>query len=164
MASKHSFDITGKIDLQEVDNATNQALRDVSHRYDLKDSEHAIEFSAKDCSLTVEAEDDYKLKAIQDILNQSLIKRGISIDSVSYDEVHTNLSKASVKGTIQQGIPQDNAKKMIKAIKDQKFKVAAQINDDCVRVIGKNRDDLQAVMQYLKTQSFDCYFGFGNYR
>ncbi|RAP29918.1 YajQ family cyclic di-GMP-binding protein [Candidatus Marinamargulisbacteria bacterium SCGC AG-343-D04] len=164
MADKFSFDITGKIELQEIDNAINQALKEISHRYDIKDSQYSITFSKESHDVSIEAEDDFKCRAIKEILNQKFVLRGVSLSAIDYGKIDVTLSKAKLTGKIQSGLPQDKAKVINKAIKDTKIKVNAQIMNDVIRVASKSKNDLQAVMKELKSQKFDCYFGFSNFR
>ena len=155
MGDKHSFDIVGKIEVQEIDNAINQAMRDVTNRYDLKDANASIEFSQKDNVVTLSAQDDFKLKAVKDIFNQKLVKRQISLNGISYKPVEVTSQAARQKGDVQSGIPTDKAKKITAFIKSQGLKVQAQIMNEQVRVSGKKIDDLQTVMKALKQQNFD---------
>jgi len=164
MASTHSFNIGGKVDLHELDNAINQAKKEVGNRYDLKNAFFEISFSEKDKQLTLETEDDYKLRAIKDIFHQKLIKRGISLKSLDYSEPEENANKIKQKAAIQSGIPKEKAKNIVKAIKDMKIKAQAQIENDEIRVSSKSINDLQAVIAGLKAKDFDCHLAFTNYR
>ncbi len=147
-----SFDIVSKVDMQEIDNAVNQAVKEISQRYDFKGSKSEI-WQEKD-SIKILADDDYKLKAVIDVLQSKLIKRSISIKFLQYGKVEA-ASGGMVRQiiTIQQGISKEKAKEINSAIKEQKLKVQSQIQDDQVRVTGKNRDDLQATIQFLKSKS-----------
>ena len=165
MADKHSFDISSKIDLQELDNALNQALREIKNRYDLKTSNSKIEFNSKDHKLEFESESDYKLDAIKDILHTHLIKRGISIKALSYEtQESASGDRVRQKANLQQGIPQEKSKEIIKYIKQINPKVQSQIMGDHIRVISKKIDDLQAIMKALKSKDFDCAMGFINFK
>ena len=165
MADKHSFDISSKIDLQELDNALNQALREIKNRYDLKNSNSKIEFNTKDHKLEFESESDYKLEAIKDIFHTHLLKRGISIKALSY-ETQENASgeRQRQKASLQQGIPQEKSKDIIKFIKQINPKVQSQIMGDHIRVTSKKIDDLQGVIKQLKSKDFDCAMGFINFK
>ena len=165
MADKHSFDITAKVDLQELDNAINQALREIKNRYDLKESGSIIEFKTNENLIYFESESDYKLDAIKEIFHSNLIKRNISTKSLDYQSKQSG-SRERVKqqATLQQGIAQDKSKQIVKAIKDLNLKVQAQITGDSLRITGKKRDDLQTVIQHLKSKDFDCAMTFKNFK
>lgn len=165
MANSFSFDIVSEIDLQEVDNAVNQALKEVQQRYDLKDSNSTIELNRKDKLIKVGSKDEFSLKSVNDILQNKLIKRGISIKALVYEEVEAG-TMGSARQTIklQQGIEKENAKKIVKMIKDSKLKVQASIQDEQVRVTGKAKDDLQEVMNLMRNGDLDFAFQFTNYR
>lgn len=156
MAQNHSFDIVSEIDLQEVDNAVNQALKEIHQRYDLKDSNTTIELNKKDKLLTINTKDDYSLKQSIDILQTKFIRRGISIKALKLNEPE-QAAGGRLKQIInlQSGISKDNAKKIVKMIKDSKLKVNAQIQDEQVRVIGPKIDDLQAVIKMIKEADLD---------
>lgn len=156
MAQNHSFDIVSEIDLQEVDNAVNQALKEIHQRYDLKESNTTIELNKKDKLLTINTKDDYSLKQSIDILQTKFIRRGISIKALKLNEPE-QAAGGRLKQIInlQSGISKDNAKKIIKMIKDSKLKVNAQIQDEQVRVTGPKIDDLQAVIKMIKEADFD---------
>ncbi|MFN3871995.1 MAG: YajQ family cyclic di-GMP-binding protein [Ignavibacterium sp.] len=156
MAQNHSFDIVSEIDLQEVDNAVNQALKEIHQRYDLKDSNTTIELNKKDKLLTINTKDDYSLKQSIDILQTKFIRRGISIKALKLNEPE-QAAGGRLKQIInlQSGISKDNAKKIVKMIKDSKIKVNAQIQDEQVRVTGPKIDDLQAVIKMIKEADLD---------
>ncbi|MCL6493796.1 MAG: YajQ family cyclic di-GMP-binding protein [Ignavibacterium sp.] len=156
MAQNHSFDIVSEIDLQEVDNAVNQALKEIHQRYDLKDSNTTIELNKKDKLLTINTKDDYSLKQSIDILHTKFIRRGISIKALKLNEPE-QAAGGRLKQIInlQSGISKDNAKKIVKLIKDSKLKVNAQIQDEQVRVTGPKIDDLQAVIKMIKEADLD---------
>lgn len=165
MANTFSFDIVSEIDLQEVDNAVNQAQKEVMQRYDLKDSKSEIELNKKDRLIKVSSKDEFSLKSVNDILQNKLIKRGISIKALKYSEVEQgSMGSARQQITLQQGIEKENAKLIVKMIKDSKLKVQATIQDEQVRVSGKSKDDLQSVMNLLKNGELDFAFQFTNYR
>lgn len=156
MAQNHSFDIVSEIDLQEVDNAVNQALKEIHQRYDLKDSNTTIELNKKDKLLTINTKDDYSLKQSIDILQTKFIRRAISIKALKLNEPE-QAAGGRLKQIInlQSGISKDNAKKIVKMIKDSKLKVNAQIQDEQVRVTGPKIDDLQAVIKMIKEADLD---------
>jgi uncharacterized protein YajQ (UPF0234 family) len=163
MAAENSFDIVSKINMSEVTNAVTQAMKEISQRFDFKGSKSDIT-QEKD-ALVVISDDEYKLKSVLDILQTKLVKRGVPIKNLSYGKV-----EAALAGTVrqrvamQQGIPTDKAKEIVKTIKDAKIKVQASIQADQVRVSGKSRDDLQTVIQLLKGKEFGIELQFDNYR
>lgn len=158
-----SFDIVSKVDMQEVDNAVNQAIKEISQRYDFKGSKSEI--SQEKDMIKVLADDDYKLKAVIDVLQSRLIKRNISIKSLIYGKIEP-ASGGMVRQliTVQQGISKEKGKEIVAAIKASKLKVQGQIQDDQVRVSGKNRDDLQTAIQLLKDKDLDIEMQFVNFR
>jgi len=164
MAAENSFDIVSKVDLQEVSNAIQQALKEIHQRYDLKDSHSNIEMEGKDALILTSA-DDYKLKAVTDVLQSKLVKRGVPLKALDYGSIEP-ASGATVrqKVTMQQGVPTDKAKEIVKAIKDSKKKVQASIMGDYVRVTGKDRDSLQEIIALLKSRDFGIDMQFTNYR
>ncbi len=163
MAKDASFDIVSNADLQEVTNAVHQAQKELQTRFDFKGSKSEISMS--DEEIIVVSDDEYKLANVIDILQSKLIKRGVSLKSLEYQTIEP-AAKSTVRQTIRikQGLEQDVAKKIIKIIKDSKIKVQATLQGDQVRVIGKNRDDLQQVIQSLKSQDFTSDLQFVNYR
>jgi len=156
MAQNHSFDIVSDIDFQEVDNAVNQALKEITQRYDLKDSKTQIELNKKDKLLSVNTKDDYSRKASIDILESKFIRRGISIKALKFNEPEAAAS-GRLKQTInlQSGISKDNAKIITKMIKESKLKVNAQIQDEQIRITAPKIDDLQAVIKLVKEAELD---------
>lgn len=166
MAKTATFDITSTIDLQEVDNAVNQARKEISQRYDFKGATAEIEFSKEDGTLTLLADDEYKLTAVVDVLQSKLIKRGVPIRNMDYGKVETaSAGKARQVVTLQQGISSEKGKEIVKAIKNGGFKkVQAQIQDDQVRVQSPSIDELQAVIAKLKSEDFGLELQFGNFR
>ena len=158
-----SFDIVSKVDMQEVDNAVNQAVKEIAQRYDFKGSKCQI--TPEKDSVKILADDDYKLKAVVDVLQSKFLKRNISIKALQYGKVEP-ASGGLVRQiiTVQQGISKEKAKEIIAVIKEAKLKVQAQIQDDQVRVTGKNRDDLQEAIQLLKGQDLDVEMQFLNFR
>jgi uncharacterized protein YajQ (UPF0234 family) len=163
MAAENSFDIVCKVDMQEVTNALDQARREVDTRYDLKATKNEIKLEKQD--ITVTTADDMKLKAVIDILQSKLHKRGVPLKALTYGEVEDAAGGAKrQKITLQQGIPIDKAKEIVRLIKDSKIKVQASINEDKVRVAGKNRDDLQKVIAMIREKDFGIAVAFDNYR
>lgn len=165
MAAQNSFDIVSEIDLQEVDNAVNQALKEVTTRYDLKDSKATIELNKKDNLLNLHCADEFKLKSVIDILQNKMIKRGISLKALQQGIIEqASGGSARVEIKLQQGIDKDNARKLVKMIKDTKLRVQAAIQEEKVRVTGKSRDDLQDVISMIKDADLDFETQFTNYR
>ncbi len=164
MASECSFDVVCKVDLDEVKNAVSQAMKEIGQRYDFKGSVSKIELK-DDKVLVLNSDDEVKLKAVIDVLQTKLHKRGVSIRSMVYGKVEP-ASKGSVRQevTIQQGIPIEKAKGLIKAVKDAKIKVQASIQGDQLRVSGKSRDDLQEVIALFKRDDQGLDLQFTNYR
>jgi len=166
MASLSSFDISTGADLQEVDNAVNQATKEVAQRYDFKGSKCAIAFDRTKATLTLVADDDFRMKALFDVLQGKLIKRGVPVKNLELGEV-TPAAGDTVRREIKltQGISQDKSKTIVKAIKDKKFKKAqASIQGEEVRVQSPSKDELQEVIAFLRTQDFGIELKFGNYR
>ncbi len=163
MAAENSFDIACKLDMQEVDNALNQARKEVAQRYDLKGTRNEITLEKND--ITILSADEMKLKAVLDILQSKLHRRGIPLKALSYGTVEQASGGAlRQKISLQQGIPQEKAKEIVKLIKETKLKVQAQIQEDQVRVSGKIRDDLQAIIAMLKEKDLGIALQFINYR
>ena len=158
-----SFDIVSKVDMQEVDNAVNQAVKEIGQRYDFKGSKSQI-IPEKD-SVKILADDDYKLKAVVDVLQSKFLKRNISIKALQYGKVEP-ASGGLVRQiiTVQQGISKEKAKDIIAVIKEAKLKVQASIQAEQVRVSGKSRDDLQTAIALLKGKDFGIELQFDNYR
>ncbi len=165
MAEAHSFDVVCIVDMQEVDNAVNQAMKEISQRFDFKGSKSNIELDKEKGVITLTSDDEYKIKSVIDILKSKLIKRGVALKALSYGKVEPAAGD-TVKQviTLQQGIPQDKAKEVVKFIKNMKLKVTSEIQKDQVRVKGKKIDDLQAIMATLKEEDFGIHLQFTNYR
>ena len=164
MASENSFDIVSKVDLQEVSNAIQQALKEIHQRYDLKDSHSNIETEGKEAIILTSA-DDYKLKAVTDVLQSKLVKRNVPLKSLDYGKIEPAAgSTVRQRVTMQQGIPTEKAREIVKAIKDSKKKVQASIQGDFVRVSSKDRDTLQEVIALLRSKDFGIDMQFTNYR
>jgi uncharacterized protein YajQ (UPF0234 family) len=161
---ENTFDIVSQINLQEVANAIQQAIKEVHTRFDLKDSKSNIEMEGKD-AIVLSSVDEYKLKAVTDILQQKLVKRGVPLKGLTYGAVEPAAgSTVRQKITMQQGIPIEKARDIVKTIKTSKKKVQASIQGDLVRVSGKDRDSLQEVIALLKQQDFGIDMQFTNYR
>jgi uncharacterized protein YajQ (UPF0234 family) len=164
MAKTSTFDITSSVDLQEVDNAVNQAHKEVQQRYDFKGA--TAEISKKDGTLKLLADDEYKLTALVDIIQSKLIKRGVPIRNLDYGTVEQAFGgKARQTITLVQSISTEKGKEIVKSIKEAGFKkVNAQIQDEQVRVTSPSIDELQAVIAHLKKQDFGLELAFGNFR
>ena len=160
-----SFDIVSSINLQEVDNAVNQASKEIHTRFDFKGSKSRIEFNKAEKIIRVIADDDLKLRNLHDILKTRMVARGISVKSMEFKE-----PEKAFEGTLRQeigliqGLPQERAKELVKMIKTAQFKVQAAIQDDQVRVTAKSKDELQAVIQHLRANPFPVPLQFTNYR
>ena len=164
MAAENSFDIVSKVDLQEVSNAIQNALKEIHTRFDLKDSKSDIQLEGKE-ALVLSSADEYKLKAVTDILQSKLVKRGVPIKALSYGTIEPAAgSSVRQKITMQQGIPIEKAREIVKLIKDSKKKVQASIQGDTVRVSGKDRDALQETIALLRGHDFGIDMQFTNYR
>ncbi len=166
MASLSSFDISTGADLQEVDNAVNQATKEIAQRYDFKGSKCSIAFDRAKTLLTLVADDDFKMKALFDVLQGKLIKRGVPVRNLELGDV-TPAAGDTVRREIKltQGISQEKSKAIVKAIKDRKFKKAqASIQGEEVRIQSPSKDELQEVIAFLRTQDFGIELKFGNYR
>ena len=166
MASLASFDISTGADLQEVDNAVNQATKEVAQRYDFKGSKAAIAFDRATATLTLVADDDFKMKALFDVLQGKLIKRSVPVKNLELGTV-TPAANDTVRREIKltQGIPQEKAKAIVKAIKDRKFKKAqASIQGDEIRIQSASKDELQEVIAFLRGQDWGLELKYGNYR
>lgn len=161
----NSFDVVSKIELPEVSNAIQQALKEITQRYDLKDAKSTIELNQKDAKIQIASADEFKLKAVTEILQSKLVKRNVPLKGLSFGTI-TPAAGSSVRQdiTLQQGIPLEKAKDIVKLIKDSKKKVQASIQGDVVRISGKDRDILQEVIQLLKGTDLGIDMQFTNYR
>lgn len=163
MAKDVSFDVVSKVDMQEVDNAINQTKKEISQRYDFKNSK--TEVSIEDNDLKITTDNEFMLKNAIDILQSKLIRRQVAIKNLEYGKVEPasgGLVRQIIK--IKQGIETEKAKEMVKDIKSSKLKVQTQIMEDQLRVSGKNKDDLQAVIGFLKEKDYNIELQFVNYR
>jgi uncharacterized protein YajQ (UPF0234 family) len=158
-----SFDIVSKVDMQEVDNAVNQTIKEIAQRYDFKKSKSEITMEKE--SIRVLADDDFKLKAVVDILQSKFVKRGISPKALQYGKAES-ASGGMVRQliTVQQGISKEKGKEIISVVKESKLKVQGQIQEDQVRVTGKNIDDLQEIIKLLKDRDMGIELQFVNFR
>ncbi len=163
MAADNSFDIVCKIDMQEVTNALDQARREIETRYDLKGSKNEV--TQEKNEITITSADEMKLKAVVDILQSRLHKRGVPLKALTYGTVETaSGGTLRQKITLQQGIPVEKAREIVRLIKDSKVRVQAAIQEDQVRVAGKNRDDLQKIIALVKEKDLGIALQFTNYR
>lgn len=159
----NSFDVVSKVDMQEVSNAMQQALKEIHTRFDLKDSKSNIELE-KD-AIVVHSADEYKLKAVNDVLQQKLVKRGVSLKALTYGAIEPAAGGTSKRRiTLQQGIAIEKAREIVKLVKDSKKKAQASIQADLVRISSKDRDTLQEVIALLKQHDFGIDLQFTNYR
>lgn len=165
MASEFSFDVVSKVDYNVVDEAISIALKEIINRYDFKDTRSEINFDKKANSIMLVSSDDYKVKALYEVLQTKLSKRGLPLKNFSAQKVEDALggtAKMAVK--IQQGIPQDKAKEMVKAVKEHKLKANVSIQADTLRVTSKSKDELQTVMNILRNGDFGLTVQFDNFR
>ena len=165
MADEHTFDITCELDMQEVLNAVTQALKEIGQRFDFKGSKSNIELDKGEHIITLTSDDEFKLKSVLDILQSKLVKRGVALKALDYGKIEQaagNTVRQLV--TLQQGIPQEKSKEIVKIIKETKMKVNVEIQKDQVRVRAKKIDDLQAVMALLKEKDLGIHIQFTNYR
>jgi len=164
MAQQNTFDIVSKIDHAEVVNAVNQALKEVLTRFDFKGSKSHIELEKQD-AIILTSDDEYKLKSLNDILQTKFVKRGVPLKGLTYGKIEQALGgTVRQRIALQQGIPQEKAKEIVKFIKDAKLKVQSSIQGDMVRVTGRDRDTLQEVIAALRNQDFGIDMQFTNYR
>ena len=161
----NSFDVVSKIEMPEVLNAVQQALKEVQQRFDLKDSHSNIEVNEKDNKILLHSKDEFKLKAVVDILQSKLIKRHVPLKGLTYGEIIPSAgSTVKQEVALQQGIEIEKAREIVKKIKDSKLKVQASIQGDFVRVAGKDRDTLQSAIKLLRDSDFGIDVQFTNYR
>jgi uncharacterized protein YajQ (UPF0234 family) len=165
MAQDNSFDVVSKVDVPELTNAIQQSLKEIHTRFDLKDSKSNITLEEKDTQIVLTSADDYKLKAVTDVLQGKMVKRGISLKALTYGAVEPAAGgSVRQKITLQQGIAGEKAKEIVKTIKNSKLKVQASIQGDVVRISGKDRDTLQQAISLLKQNDFGIDMQFTNYR
>jgi cyclic-di-GMP-binding protein len=161
----NSFDVVSKIELPEVSNAIQQSMKEIQQRYDLKDSKSSIELNEKDHKIILASQDEYKLKAVTEVLEGKLVKRKVPLKGLTYGSL-IPAAGSSVKQeiTLQQGIPIEKAREIVRTIKDSKLKVQAAIQGDFVRVSSRDRDTLQSVIKLLRDNEFGIDVQFTNYR
>ena len=162
---ENSFDVVSKIEMPEVSNAVQQALKEIHQRFDLKDSHSNIELNEKENKITLTSKDEFKLRAVTEILQGKLVKRQVPLKGLSYGEI-IPAAGSTVKQeiTLQQGIATEKAREIVKKVKDSKLKVQASIQGDFVRIAGKDRDTLQSVIKLLRDSDFGIDMQFINYR
>jgi uncharacterized protein YajQ (UPF0234 family) len=165
MAEQNSFDVVSKVDMQEVKNAVDQALKEIAQRFDFKGTKTELTLKEKEGELVVLSDDDYKLKSVVDILKAKLIKRTVSVKAFTFGNIEPALGGTVRQvAKIQNGLSTEKAKEIAKEIKDAKFKAQAQIQGDQVRVVSKSRDELQVVIGFLKSKDFGIDLQYINYR
>jgi uncharacterized protein YajQ (UPF0234 family) len=165
MAQQNTFDIVSKVNMDEVKNAINQALKEVHQRYDFKGTNSDIALDDKEASILLTTTSEFTLQALIDVLQEKLIRRGVSLKALTYGRVEPG-AKSTIhqKITLQQGIPTEKAREIVRFIKDTKLRVQSSINGDFVRVAGKDRDTLQQVIGQLRQKDFGIDMQFTNYR
>jgi uncharacterized protein YajQ (UPF0234 family) len=163
MAQDNSFDIVSKVDIQEARNAIDQAIKEIRQRFDLKDSHSEVTLEGNDIQLT--SANEYKLEAVKDILAQKLVKRGVSLKNLTYGKVEPATGQSvRQKISLQQGIPIEKAKEIVRLVKDSKKKAQASIQGDTVRISSKDRDELQSIIALLRGKDLGLELQFTNYR
>jgi hypothetical protein len=164
MAQENSFDVVSKVDIQEVRNAIDQAIKEIRQRFDLKDSQSEVNLEGQD-SIQLASSNDYKLEAVKDILSQKLVKRGVSLKNLTYGKVEPSAGqRVRQKISLQQGIPVEKAKEIVRLVKDSKKRAQASIQGDTVRIASKDRDELQAIIALLRGKDLGVELQFTNYR
>jgi uncharacterized protein YajQ (UPF0234 family) len=163
--AEHSFDIVSKVDMQEVSNAVQQAMKEIGQRFDFRGSKSSLELDSGKNEVLIISDDEYRLKSVVDIFQGKLIKRKVPLKSLSYGKVESALS-GTVKQivTLQQGIPTEKGREIVKMIKNSKLKVQTEIQKDQLRVRAKKIDDLQSAMKLLKEKDIGIHIEFVNYR
>jgi len=165
MAQDNSFDIVSKVDMQEVRNAMDQAIKEIRQRFDLKDSKSEVSLAEGDKEIQLASDVEYHLEAVKDILSQKLVKRGVSLKNLTYGKVEPAMGKSvRQKISLQQGIPAEKAKEIVRLVKDSKKKAQASIQGDTVRISSKDRDELQAIIALLRGKDLGLELTFTNYR
>ena len=163
MAQENSFDIVSKVDIQEARNAIDQAIKEIRQRFDLKDSHSEVNLEGNDIQLA--SANEYKLEAVKDILAQKLVKRGVSLKNLTYGKIEPATGQSvRQKISLQQGIPVEKAKEIVRLVKDSKKKAQASIQGDTVRISSKDRDALQAIIAMLRARDMGLELQFTNYR
>jgi hypothetical protein len=165
MPQDFSFDVVSKVDLQEVSNAVQQASKEISTRFDFRGSASKIELHEKELEIVLTSDDEHKMKSVVDILETKLVRRGVAVKAIDYGRIEPAAGGTVRQAAkIQQGIPSEKAKEIVKAIKDRKLKVQASIQSDQVRVSGRVKDELQTAIALLKERDFGLPLQFTNYR
>ena len=165
MAQDNSFDIVSKVDMQEVRNAIDQALKEIRQRFDLKDSHSEVTLAEDDKEIQLASANEYKLEAVKEILGQKLVKRGVSLKNLTYGKVEPAAgSSVRQKISLQQGTPIEKAKEIVRLVKDSKKKAQASIQGDTVRISSKDRDELQSIIALLRAKDMGVDLQFTNYR
>ncbi len=164
MAQDNSFDIVSKVDIQEVRNAIDQAMKEIRQRFDLKDNHSDVSLEGHD-AIQLASSNEYKLEAVKDILAQKLVKRGVSLKNLTYGKIEPSSGQSvRQKISLQQGIPVEKAKEIVRLVKDSKKKAQASIQGDTVRISSKDRDELQAIIALLRAKDLGLELQFTNYR
>jgi cyclic-di-GMP-binding protein len=164
MAQDNSFDIVSKVDIQEVRNAVDQALKEIHQRFDLKDSHSEVALEGND-AIQLASDGEYHLEAVKDILAQKLVKRGVPLKNMTYGKLEPAAGKSvRQKISLQQGIPTEKAKEIVRLVKDSKKKAQASIQGDVVRISSKDRDTLQSIIALLRGKDLGLDLQFTNYR
>ena len=164
MAQDNSFDIVSKVDLQEVRNAIDQALKEIRQRFDLKDSRSEVTLESSE-AIQLASDGEYHLEAVKEILGQKLVKRGVSLKNLTYEKIEPAAGKSvRQKISLQQGIPVEKAKEIVRLVKDSKKKAQVSIMGDTVRISSKDRDVLQGIIALLRGKEFGLELQFTNYR
>jgi uncharacterized protein YajQ (UPF0234 family) len=164
MAQENSFDIVSKVDIQEVRNALDQAIKEIRQRFDLKDTHSEVNLEGNE-NIQLASSNEYKLEAVKDILAQKLVKRGVSLKNLTYGKVEPATGQSvRQKISLQQGIPIEKAKEIVRLVKDSKKKAQASIQGDTVRISSKDRDELQAIIALLRAKDLGLELQFTNYR
>ncbi len=164
MAQENSFDIVSKVDIQEVRNAIEQAIKEIRQRFDLKDTHSEVNLEGND-AIQLASANEYKLEAVKDILCQKLVKRGVSLKNLTYGKVEPAAGQSvRQKIGLQQGIPVEKAKEIVRLVKEAKKKAQASIQGDAVRISSKDRDELQAIIAMLRGKDLGLELQFTNYR
>jgi len=165
MAQENSFDIVSKVEIQEVRNAIDQALKEIHQRFDLKDSHSEISLVEDDKEIQMASAGEYKLEAVREILGQKLVKRGVSLKNLTYEKIEPAAGQSvRQKIKLQQGIPIEKAKEIVRLVKDSKKKAQASIQGDTVRISSKDRDELQSIIALLRGKELGVELQFTNYR
>lgn len=164
MAQDNSFDVVSKVDIQEVRNAIDQAIKEIRQRFDLKDTHSEVSLEGNE-NIQLSSANEYKLEAVKDILSQKLVKRGVSLKNLTYDKVEPAAGqRVRQKISLQQGIPVEKAKEIVRLVKDSKKKAQASIQGDSVRISSKDRDVLQEIIAMLRAKDLGLELQFTNYR